>query len=346
IDRPGDQDFFRIEGRAGEDVVAEVYARRLDSPLDSVLRLTDAAGKELAVNDDWEDKGYGLGTHHADSYLRATLPADGVYYFRLSDTQNKGGADYGYRLRISAPRPDFELRVTPSSLNARAGLSVPFTVFALRRDGFSNEISVTLKEAPPGFRLSGGRIAAGQDQARMTLTAGATEAGEPVGIELEGRAKVCGREIVHRAVPAEDMMQAFAYRHLVPVKQLAVAVTGRGGFRAPKVMGESPVKIVPGGTALVRIEGPGYLDRFRFELIDAPQGITIREVKSIGSGAEILLGSDAGKAKPGLQGNLIVNLVPIPGRGGAGKSPPVQRRVAAGTLPAIAFEIVAPRTEP
>jgi hypothetical protein len=111
-------------------------------------------------------------------------------------------------------------------------------------------------------------------------------------------------------------------------------------------MGESPVKIVPGGTALVRIEGPGYLDRFRFELIDAPQGITIREVKNIGSGAEILLGSDAGKAKPGLQGNLIVNLVPIPGRGGAGKSPPVQRRVAAGTLPAIAFEIVAPRTEP
>jgi hypothetical protein len=109
----------------------------------------------------------------------------------------------------------------------------------LRRDGFSNEILVTLKEAPPGFRLSGGRIAAGQDQARMTLTAGATEAGEPVGIELEGRAKVCGREIVHRAVPAEDMMQAFAYRHLVPVKQLAVAVTGRGGFRAPKVMGES-----------------------------------------------------------------------------------------------------------
>ena len=40
-------------------IVAEVYARRLDSPLDSVLKLTDAAGKQLAFNDDHEDKAPG-----------------------------------------------------------------------------------------------------------------------------------------------------------------------------------------------------------------------------------------------------------------------------------------------
>jgi len=44
IDRPGDWDVFRIGGRAGQEVVAEVTARRLGSPLDSVLELTDAAG--------------------------------------------------------------------------------------------------------------------------------------------------------------------------------------------------------------------------------------------------------------------------------------------------------------
>ena len=42
IDRPGDRDVFRFEGRAGQEIVAEVYARRLDSPLDSVLKLTDS----------------------------------------------------------------------------------------------------------------------------------------------------------------------------------------------------------------------------------------------------------------------------------------------------------------
>src|ERR1035441_8510430 len=41
IDQPGDWDVFRFQGRAGEAIVAEVYARRLDSPLDSVLKLTD-----------------------------------------------------------------------------------------------------------------------------------------------------------------------------------------------------------------------------------------------------------------------------------------------------------------
>ena len=121
IDAPGDADVFRFEGQAGGEIVAEVQARRLNSPLDSVLQLTDAAGKQIAFNDDYEDKGAGLNTHHADSYLRATLPANGTFYLHLGDTQRKGGAEYAYRLRVSPPRPDFELRVVPSSLSIRGG---------------------------------------------------------------------------------------------------------------------------------------------------------------------------------------------------------------------------------
>ena len=81
IDHAGDADMFRFQGHAGNPVVAEVRARRLDSPLDSTLRLTDSQGRELAFNDDHEDKGSGLHTHHADSYLTATLPADGAYFW-------------------------------------------------------------------------------------------------------------------------------------------------------------------------------------------------------------------------------------------------------------------------
>ena len=60
MDRPNDWDVFQFSGRAGETIVAEVYARRLDSPLDSVLKLTDATGKLLAWNDDHEDLGFRL----------------------------------------------------------------------------------------------------------------------------------------------------------------------------------------------------------------------------------------------------------------------------------------------
>jgi hypothetical protein len=92
IDRPGDIDVFQFKVRAGEKVVAEVYARRLNSPLDSLLRLTDASGKVLQSNDDYVLKDshlhkdmMGLVTHHADSYLLAEPGADGTYYVHLGD---------------------------------------------------------------------------------------------------------------------------------------------------------------------------------------------------------------------------------------------------------------------
>ncbi len=170
IDKSGDWDVFRFDGHAGEQIVAEVCARRLDSPLDSVLKLTDAAGRQLAFNDDHEDKGSGLNTHHADALILATLPADGTYYIHLGDAQRQGGPEYAYRLRLSAPRPDFELRVCPSAINAGAGQTIPITVYALRKDGFSGDITLALQGVPRTFVLSGGVVPAGQDRVRATLT--------------------------------------------------------------------------------------------------------------------------------------------------------------------------------
>ena len=133
----------------GEKIVAEVDARKLDSPLDSVLKLTDADGRQLAFNDDYADKGDGLQhapcrflSHRRIARRRASIIS------HLGDAQHKGGAEYAYRLRISEPRPDFALRIVPSSINVRAGGSVPITVYALRKDGFSGEIALTLKDAP------------------------------------------------------------------------------------------------------------------------------------------------------------------------------------------------------
>ena len=128
----GDVDVVRFEGRAGSEIVAEVSARRLHSPLDSILRLTDAKGQQVAINNDHEDKGAGLLTHHADSWLRAALPADGTYYLQISDAQHAGGPEYGYRLRLGPPQPDFELRVSPATLNVRAAqpFRSRFTPFA------------------------------------------------------------------------------------------------------------------------------------------------------------------------------------------------------------------------
>ena len=346
IDKPGDWDVFRFDGRAGDTVVAEVYARRLDSPLDSVLKLTDASGRQLAFNDDHEDKGAGLDTHYADSYLTATLPADGAFYVHMGDAQRQGGPEYGYRLRISLPRPDFELRAVPSSVSVRGGASVPLTVYALRRDGFTNEITLALQDAPAGFKLNGAKVPGNQDQVRVTLLAPAAPTEKPISLALEGRALIQGHAIVHRAVPAEDMMQAFAYRHLVPAQELEVAVSGRFMNRMSlKILSATPVRIPAGGVARVRIATPtsAFVDRFQLELSEPPEGITLGKVSAASDGAEIELRSDAAKAKPGLKGNLIVNIFQgPPAVAQKNKKQANQRRPAVGALPAIPFEIVLP----
>ena len=346
IDKPGDWDVYRFEGLAGEQVVAEVSARRLDSPLDSVLKLTDAAGTQLAFNDDHEDKGAGLNTHYADSWLRATLPATGTYYIHLGDSQHQGGPEYGYRLRISPPQPDFALRATPSSINVRGGATIALTVYALRRDGYSNEIAVVLKDAPAGFALGGGKVPANQDQVRFTLSVPPTPTKEPVRLALEGRATIAGREVVHPAVPAEDMMQAFAYRHLVPSRELDVAISGRFmGRGGPKLISSTPVKIPAGGTTSIRVNAPGPLvaNRFILELSDPPDGITLAQVSPAGEGTDLEIHCDGAKVKPGLKGNLIVNIFPglTPASAKKGKKQNNQRRPMVGTLPAIPFEVIA-----
>ena len=240
IDKPDDWDVFQFVGKAGDAVVAEVYARRLDSPLDSVLKLTDANGKILAFNDDREDLGSGVNTHHADSYLTAKLPADGTYFVHLGDTARKGGEEYAYRLRISAPQPDFALRAVPSSLsmpsrgfttnaatmliktNAATYSAIP--VFVIRKDGFTGPIKLGLKDPPRGFAAVPVSLIGTQTMARLGVSCTLVATQETVNLVVEGRALIQGREMVHEAVPAEDRMQAFLWRHLVPAQELEALV--------------------------------------------------------------------------------------------------------------------------
>jgi hypothetical protein len=144
IAHPGDVQFFRIEAKAGEEIVAEVEARRLGSPLDSSITLTDSHGKQLAFYDDFEDKGAALLTHQADSRLMYRFPAKGAYFLQLADAEQNGGPDFSYRLRIGHPRPDFELRIAPSSINLRPGRTIPATVLLIRRDGFDDAVTLRI----------------------------------------------------------------------------------------------------------------------------------------------------------------------------------------------------------
>jgi len=93
-----DVDVFRIEGKSGQKLVAEVVASRRGSALDSLLTLYDAAGHVLASNDDADVEGEA----QADSVLHFRFPSDGNYYVALTDANARGGPTHPYLLMLKA----------------------------------------------------------------------------------------------------------------------------------------------------------------------------------------------------------------------------------------------------
>lgn len=264
IGRPDDSDVFRFTGKSNDWVTVEVQARRLESPLDSVIQLTDANGRVLAFNDDHEDLGAGVNTHQADSWFMTRLPADGAYFVRLGDTARHGGRDCGYRLRISAPQPDFDLRVVPSSVSLRTNSAAAVSVYAQRKDGFAGPIKLALKDPPAGFSAAPVTLASTQTVARLTIKGPRAPTDEPVKLTVTGSAKVGPREIAHDAVPAEDRMQAFLWRHLVPAADLQALVFDPGfqpplkrafPVPPPAVASTNVLAAVPAGTATNSVAG-------------------------------------------------------------------------------------------
>lgn len=352
IGEPGDEDVFSFKAKAGETVVAEVYARRLRSELDATLKLTDETGKVVASNDDHEDKESGLLTQYADPYLCVQLTSDGAYFVHLTDTQRQGGESCGYRLRIGPPHPDFALRVAPSSVNVAPGRAAVITVYAFRKEGFDGDIEVALSRPPDGFRLDGGRIPASRDRVRMTLSASADAPDEPVAVQFEGSASIGGERVSHLAVPAEDLMQAFAYRHLAPSQELLAAVKSGGGkrmggmrkgARAIEIADALPLRLPLDGTTTLNVRAPKgpMLQQVQLELSDPPKGISLSNVNVTPTGLAFDLKAEGDALKPGYADNLIVEgFIEIEKAKPNGKSAPQKQRTPVGALPAIPFEIV------
>jgi hypothetical protein len=263
----------------------------------------------------------------------------------MSDAQRRGGDDYGYRLRISRPRAGFSLRVTPSSLFSPPGGTVPITVYALRRDGFDGDIHVALKDPPAAFRLHGGVIAAGRNSMRMTLTAPPRAPAEATGLHIEGRAQVAGKTIRATARPADNVMQAFLYRHLVPAAELLYVVRKqKWPLPAMKLAAAGPIVITPGSTTAVRIRTRRRkgLDLFRLRLDSPPEGLSVGgRIKRVADGLEFEIKASEGIKSTGARQNLIVQVL----RGFTPKKkdgkPAKKRYWPVIFLPAIPIEIKA-----
>jgi hypothetical protein len=227
-------------------------------------------------------------------------------------------------------------------------MTVPVTVHAIRRDGFAGEIRLSLKNAPKGMTLAGAVVPAGRDQVRLTLSVPAQPQPqrEPLSLQVEGRATINGAEVARQALPAEDMMQAFFYRHLVPAEDLKVAIRRGNTFRVPpQAVVPQSLKIPAGGTVRVPVQAVfpanNQIEKLVYELSDPPAGVELKETRPNPNGAELFLVCDAAKAKAGETGNLIITISGERKAAANGSAPANRQPIPLGTLAAVPFEVVA-----
>ena len=94
-----DVDWYRFTGTAGQRLLIDGYARRIDSRMDLVATLIDASGRILGNSQPGPS---------GDPLVDVTLPANGDYFVKVHDALYQQGPGYYYRLNIGVlPYLDF-----------------------------------------------------------------------------------------------------------------------------------------------------------------------------------------------------------------------------------------------
>lgn len=86
-----DVDMFRFTAAAGQRILLDCRARRIDSLLSPLLTVYDAKGRELMSHRDG---------HAGEALLDFQVPAAGEYYVRVTDAYYRGSPGYVYRLAV------------------------------------------------------------------------------------------------------------------------------------------------------------------------------------------------------------------------------------------------------
>jgi len=277
----GDAAFFRFTAKKDQHLDFQVYARRLGSPLDSVLTVFDAKGKSLGNNDD--------AAGNPDSAVRVKIPEEGDYTVKVADQLARGGPRFTYRVEIAEVAPTLTLSIPDTArydYETRKSLVVPrgnrFAVLLnLTRDTFNGDLAVTFDGLPGG-------ITALADTVPGSLSA------VPVVFEAAADAPIAGTLLTPAARAADpaattgkDVVSRF--RHTVDwvriqndtgyskseVNQIAAAVVEAVPFTVRIVQPKVP--LVQNGEAALKIlavREPGFDEPITIKMLWNPPGVT------------------------------------------------------------------------
>lgn len=287
ISQKGEEDWFRCPATKGVALDVNVYARRLGSPLDSVLEVFDAQGRSLAANDD---------AAGADSELKFTPPETTNYFVRVRDTLGQGGPDYVYRIEVTPVTPDLAVKIPEVARNdtqSRQFIAVPrgnrfATLISARRANFGGELVFGAEGLPPGVTLHADRMAANIDAMPLVFDA-APDA--PIGGKLldltatwtNGTSQVVGK--FHQDIELVEGPNNSAY-YGTSVDKLCVAVTRPAPFKL--VIVDPKVPLVQAGSMRLEIAAErehGFDEPIEVRMVWNPPDVSSQPEATIPKGA-------------------------------------------------------------
>jgi hypothetical protein len=276
IERKGDVDQFAFSAGACEQLVFEVKAEELGSPLDTHLTLYNSKGSELASNDD-ADPGNRL---NRDARLEFSFLEAGDYSLAIRDLSRLGGPDYGYRLTVRKPAPSFSLSFDTDRPIVERGGTGALKITAKRWEGFDGEIQLEVLGLPKMISASPAVIKKGETQASITLKCESGAAPEVFPIKVVGEAKINDQLVKQLARMQARVSGIGPGFTTAQVDEVSLAITEPVYFNLE--VGATQVPLVRGGSAEFTVTAKrreGFKTAIALVIENLPAGVTVEEVQ-------------------------------------------------------------------
>ena len=317
ISKAGDVDHFRFGAQKGQTFEIECYARRLRSPLYSVLGLRHLGGGGIAGNDD---------SRGPDSYIRFTAPQTKDYVVSVRDHLRSGGETFVYRIELTAVKPALSLSIPRVGRYSqeRQSIAVPrgnryTALISASRQNFGGDLVLTASSLPPGVSISCETMPASLSSIPVLFEATPDapiggQLGEIIAGHVDPKTGIRGDWSVGIDLLVGSPGQSIYLRHRA--EKIAVAVVEEVPFGISIV--EPKVPLVRSGSMALRVVAErqeGFDGPISLEMVFNPPGVSSARGVTIPAGAnEATIALNANGSAPTRDWKIAVN-----GRSDAGQ---------------------------
>lgn len=318
VEKLRDRDWYTFTAKKGETYEIEILSDRLGAPtyMYFMLRNDKSDLKESDDNPDILSRRFISRSEDPQSF-RFVAPADGKYRLMVSSrlADAVAGPRHFYRVRISPPQPDFHLVALandehrPDGTTVLAGGQQAFTVFALRQDGFTGEIQLSVEGLPGGVTATPQRIGSNLREASLVLSAANGAAAWTGPIKIIGSAMIGGKKVVREARPASIIWPVPPGTNILPISRVdrSLPLAVRPGAPYSLALNLDKPALVQGAQGTLKVKltriSPDFKTPLEVQAIpnELPPGLALNNNQPINIAANTTDGSLPINVQPNVQ---------------------------------------------